>query len=97
MHRAGSTGSTPTLYPGVNPADSQGPAPVASTSPKQLGRPRSASRESRDVVSHPLEISDGSSESPGAVRAPLGHSLDAGALQQVPCCPCHFSTTPVRT
>ena len=72
-------GSTPVLYPGSGSAAEAVPAPLRSASPKQLGRPQSAGR---DIVSHPVRLSDHSAEEAGAVRAPLGHSLDRGALQQ---------------
>ena len=68
------------LYPGSGSAAEAVPAPLRSASPKQLGRPRSAGR---DIVSHPVRLSDHSAEDAGAVREPLGHSLDRGALQQV--------------
>lgn len=77
---AGSTGSTPTLYPGDGTAAQEVPPVQASASPKQLGRPRSASK---DLVSHPLKLSERSCEDADALREPLGHSLEAGALYQV--------------
>ena len=68
------------LYPGSYSAAEAVPAPLRSASPKQLGRPRSAGR---DISSHPVSLSDHSAEETGALREPLGHSLDKGTLQQV--------------
>ena len=68
------------LYPGSDSAAEALPAPLRSASPKQLDRPRSAGR---DIASHPVSLSDHSIEDAGALREPLGHSLDKGALQQV--------------
>ncbi len=68
------------LHPRSNSATEASPAPLRSASPKQMGRPRSAGR---DIASHPVSLSGHSIEDAGALREPLGHSLDKGALQQV--------------
>ena len=68
------------LYSGTGTAAEALPEPLRSASPKQLGRPRSAGKE---LESHPVNVSGHSAEDEGAVRQPLGHSLDKGALQQV--------------
>ena len=78
---AGSAGSTPTIYPGAEAADQRVPRPLPSTSPEQRGRPRSACKGG---ASPRAPLSERAAGSGGAAREPLGHSLEAGGLREVP-------------